>query len=71
MVRFDHEKKRVQLVLRAHQILSTLMEPEHQNPKYSFKKNIRKSDKLFYFLIFSDCVTLWRPEYAVRKKRKV
>ncbi|CAF1306237.1 unnamed protein product [Rotaria sordida] len=32
MVRFDHEKKKVQLVLKAHEILSTLMEPENNNP---------------------------------------
>ncbi|CAF0782918.1 unnamed protein product [Adineta ricciae] len=32
MVRFDHENKRAQLVLRAHEILPKLMEPEHENP---------------------------------------
>ncbi|CAF1137038.1 unnamed protein product [Adineta steineri] len=32
MVRFDHENKKVQLVLKAHDILPTLMEPEHTNP---------------------------------------
>ena len=33
LVRFDHEKKKVQLVLKAHQLLPVLMEPEHQNPE--------------------------------------
>ena len=33
MIRFDHENKKVQLVLKAHQILPTLTEPEHQNPE--------------------------------------
>ena len=33
MVRFDHEKRKVQLALKAHEILPTLMEPEHQNPE--------------------------------------
>lgn len=33
MVRFDHENKKVQLVLRGHEILPTLEEPEHQNPE--------------------------------------
>ncbi|CAF2137942.1 unnamed protein product [Rotaria magnacalcarata] len=32
MVHFDHENKRVQLALRSHEILSTLMEPQDQNP---------------------------------------
>ncbi|CAF0741062.1 unnamed protein product [Adineta steineri] len=31
MVRFDHEKKKVQLVLKAHKLLPILMEPENQN----------------------------------------
>ncbi len=33
MVRFDHEKKKVQLVLKAHELLPILMEPENQNPE--------------------------------------
>ncbi|CAF2410524.1 unnamed protein product [Rotaria sp. Silwood2] len=32
MVHFDHEKKKVYLVLKAHEVLPILMEPEHQNP---------------------------------------
>ncbi len=33
MIRFDHEIKRVQLVLKAHELLPILEEPEHQNPE--------------------------------------
>jgi hypothetical protein len=32
MVRFDHENKKVQLVLKAHEILPILEEPEQKNP---------------------------------------
>ncbi len=32
MVHFDHEKKKVQLLLKAHEILPILEEPEHQDP---------------------------------------
>jgi hypothetical protein len=33
MVRFDHENKKVQLALKAHEILPILEEPEHKNPE--------------------------------------
>ncbi|CAF0788269.1 unnamed protein product [Rotaria sordida] len=32
IIRFDHEKKKVHLLLKAHEILPILMEPENQNP---------------------------------------
>ena len=34
MIHFDHEKKRVKLLLKAHDILPILEEPEQQNPEY-------------------------------------
>lgn len=37
MVRFDHEKKKAQLVLKAHKLLPILMEPEHQDPELVYK----------------------------------
>lgn len=33
MIRFDHEKKKVQLLLKAHELLPILMEPEQKNPE--------------------------------------
>jgi hypothetical protein len=33
MVRFDHENKKVQVLLKAHEILPILEEPERQNPE--------------------------------------
>ncbi|CAF0947287.1 unnamed protein product [Didymodactylos carnosus] len=33
IVRFDHKNKRVQLALKAHDILPTLMQPEDENPE--------------------------------------
>lgn len=33
MVRFDHEKKKAQLLLKAHELLPILMEPENQDPE--------------------------------------
>ena len=33
MVRFDHEKKKAYLVLKAHELLPILMKPENENPE--------------------------------------
>jgi hypothetical protein len=33
MVHFDHENKKVKLVLKAHDMIPILMEPEQQNPE--------------------------------------
>ena len=33
MIRFDHEHKKVQLLLKAHKLIPPLMEPENENPE--------------------------------------
>lgn len=33
MIRFDHERKKVQVALKAHELLPILMEPENLNPE--------------------------------------
>ena len=33
IVRFDHEKKKVQLLLKAHELLPILEQPEQNNPE--------------------------------------
>lgn len=51
MVRFDHQKKRAQLLLKAHEILPILEEPEHQNPEYVFPRITNNESNMIVSLV--------------------